>query len=253
MIITCKNQLVNSRLFCYNRGMKKKQLILICSAVLFVLVAVFSILAVKGARGEKQTVPAASSVSQQISSESGSGAEKDSSAAPAQKEENSSENRTAAGNEKEKNSNSQNAPQNPARETAAEKKETTQKQKITVTFSVTCKNALAYEKTTQKGHELHLNLPQSGYIIGQTEITLKNGQTVFDALEAACDKNGVSLRYQSKIYITEIGGLAEKDCGGASGWMYRVNGTNPRKAASKYVLKDGDTVEWYYVTSASDN
>lgn len=247
-------------MFCYNRGMKKKQLILICSAVLFVLVAVFSILAVKGARGEKQTVPAESSVSRQISSETGSGAEKDSTAAPAQKEENSSANRTAAGNEKEENSNSQNAPQNPARETAAEntagaaeKKETTQKQKITVTFSVTCKNALAYEKTTQKGHELHLNLPQSGYIIGQTEITLKNGQTVFDALEAACDKNSVSLRYQSKSYITEIGGLAEKDCGGASGWMYRVNGTNPRKAASKYVLKDGDTVEWYYVTSASDN
>ncbi|HJB74798.1 MAG TPA: DUF4430 domain-containing protein [Candidatus Eubacterium faecale] len=223
--------------------MKKKQLILICSAVLFVLVAVFSILAVKGARGEKQTVPAESSVSRQISSESGSGAEKDSSAAPAQKEENSSANRTAAGNEKEKNSNSQNAPQNPARETAAEKKETTQKQKITVTFSVTCKNALANGA----------DVPQSGYIIDQTEITLKNGQTVFDALEAACDKNSVSLRYQSKSYITEIGGLAEKDCGGASGWMYRVNGTNPRKAASKYVLKDGDTVEWYYVTSASDN
>lgn len=230
-------------MFCYNRGMKKKQLILICSAVLFVLVAVFSILAVKGARGEKQTVPAESSVSRQISSESGSGAEKDLSAAPAQKEENSSANRTAAGNEKEKNSNSQNAPQNPARETAAEKKETTQKQKITVTFSVTCKNALANGA----------DVPQSGYIIDQTEITLKNGQTVFDALEAACDKNSVSLRYQSKSYITEIGGLAEKDCGGASGWMYRVNGTNPRKAASKYVLKDGDTVEWYYVTSASDN
>lgn len=222
--------------------MKKKRLILICSAVLFVLVAVFSILAVKGARGEKQTVPAESSVSRQISSESGSGAEKDSSAAPAQKEENSSANRTAAGNEKEKNSNSQNAPQNPARETAAEKKETTQKQKITVTFSVTCKNALANGA----------DVPQSGYIIGQTEITLKNGQTVFDALEAACDKNSVSLRYQSKSYITEIGGLAEKDCGGASGWMYRVNGTNPRKAASKYVLKDGDTVEWYYVTDSND-
>lgn len=235
-------------MFCYNRGMKKKQLILICSAVLFVLVAVFSILAVKGARGEKQTVPAESSVSRQISSESGSGAEKDSSAAPAQKEENSSANRTAAGNEKEKNSNSQNAPQNPARETAAEntagRTETTSKEKqtITVSFSVSCKNALSYGA----------DVPQSGYIIGQTQLTLKQGQTVFDALEAACEKNGVSLRYQSKSYITGIGGLNEKDCGGASGWMYRVNGTNPRKAASKYVLKDGDTVEWYYVTSASD-
>ena len=95
-------------------------------------------------------------------------------------------------------------------------------------------------------------MPQSGYIIGQTQLTLKQGQTVFDALEAACEKNGVSLRYQSKSYITGIGGLNEKDCGGASGWMYRVNGENPMKGASKYMLQDGDVVEWYYVTSASD-
>lgn len=241
-------------MFCYNRGMKKKMLIIISAAVLCVLVAVFIVTAVKGSSSEKtarQTSAASQSVSVQATAQnSGISTTSAASKKTGADEKNGSTTRNSADSQSKNNNNDKTAAQ---RETAAEKKETTQKQKITVTFSVTCKNALAYEKTTQKGHELHLNLPQSGYIIGQTEITLKNGQTVFDALEAACDKNSVSLRYQSKSYITEIGGLAEKDCGGASGWMYRVNGTNPRKAASKYVLKDGDTVEWYYVTSASDN
>ena len=56
----------------------------------------------------------------------------------------------------------------------------------------------------------------------------------------------------SKSYIVSIGGLSEKDCGGSSGWLYTVNGVKPMMSASKYVLKDGDTVEWYYVTSPTD-
>lgn len=231
-------------MFCYNRGMKKKMLIIISAAVLCVLVAVFIVTAVKGSSSEKtarQTSAASQSVSVQATAQnSGISTTSAASKKTGADEKNGSTTRNSADSQSKNNNNDKTAAQ---RETAAEKKETTQKQKITVTFSVTCKNALANGA----------DVPQSGYIIGQTEITLKNGQTVFDALEAACDKNGVSLRYQSKSYITEIGGLAEKDCGGASGWMYRVNGTNPRKAASKYVLKDGDTVEWYYVTSASDN
>ena len=72
------------------------------------------------------------------------------------------------------------------------------------------------------------------------------------ALSSVCSSNGVSLKYQSKSYIQAIGGLAEKDCGGSSGWMYRVNGETPNKGASKYTLSDGDRIEWYYVTNSSD-
>ena len=35
--------------------------------------------------------------------------------------------------------------------------------------------------------------------------------------------------------------------GGKSGWMYSVNGSAPNVSCGKYVLKDGDTVSWYYV------
>lgn len=130
--------------------------------------------------------------------------------------------------------------------------EKTQSESVEITISVTCKNALRYESTTKEGEELGLDLPQSGYIIESTRLTLESGATVFDALEAACRESGVPLGYQSKSYITRIGALKEKACAGASGWMYRVNGENPTKGASKYILENGDAVEWYYVTSSAD-
>lgn len=211
------------------------------------LVILFIVSAVSGKSGSEQTAAEPQSVSEQTSKNN-----ETSSVAETEKTENNSateQESTAEPDEKNtetetRRETSTKATTQAAPQTTAGRTETTSKEKqtITVSFSVSCKNALSYGA----------DVPQSGYIIGQTQLTLKQGQTVFDALEAACEKNGVSLRYQSKSYITEIGGLAEKDCGGASGWMYRVNGETPMKGASKYTLQDGDVVEWYYVTSASD-
>ncbi len=72
-------------------------------------------------------------------------------------------------------------------------------------------------------------------------------------LETECESHGISLTYQDKYYIQGIGGLKEKECGGGSGWMYRVNGVAPNKAAMNYYLEDGDVVEWYYVTGSTDH
>lgn len=220
---------------------------MICAAALCVLVILFIVSAVSGKPGREQTAAEPQSVSEQTAQNN-----ETSSVAETEKTENNGATEQESTTEPdEKNTETETrretstkATTQAAPQTTAGRTETTSKEKqtVTVTFSVSCKNALSYGA----------DVPQSGYIIGQTQLTLKQGQTVLDALEAACDKNSVSLRYQSKSYITEIGGLAEKDCGGASGWMYRVNGTNPRKAASKYVLKDGDTVEWYYVTDSND-
>ncbi len=130
--------------------------------------------------------------------------------------------------------------------------------RITVTISVTCKNALAYaenlpDRDKNKKQELTEKLPQSGYILQSTKYTAAQGETVFDVLSAVCAENGVALEYQTKSYIQGIGGLKTFDCGGSSGWMYRVNGTSPSKGASKYTLSDGDVIEWYYVTGPGDN
>lgn len=77
--------------------------------------------------------------------------------------------------------------------------------------------------------------------------TFHEGATVYDALCAL----GLSVNAhgsQYGTYVAAIGGLAEKEHGGQSGWMYSVNGSTPMTACSNYVLSDGDNVVWYYVT-----
>ena len=77
--------------------------------------------------------------------------------------------------------------------------------------------------------------------------TFNEGATVYDALCAL----GLSVNAHGSsygTYVSAIGGLAEKQYGGTSGWMYSVNGTTPMTACSNYVLSNGDRVVWYYVT-----
>ena len=77
--------------------------------------------------------------------------------------------------------------------------------------------------------------------------TFNEGATVYDALCAL----GLSINAHGSsygTYVAAIGGLAEKEHGGTSGWMYSVNGVTPNTACSNYVLSNGDTVVWYYVT-----
>ena len=77
--------------------------------------------------------------------------------------------------------------------------------------------------------------------------TFNKGATAYDALCAL----GLSVNAHGSsygTYVAAIGGLAEKEHGGTSGWMYSVNGVTPNTACSNYVLSNGDTVVWYYVT-----
>ena len=72
------------------------------------------------------------------------------------------------------------------------------------------------------------------------------GATPYDALCAL----GLSVNARSTgygTYVAAIGGLAEKEHGSQSGWMYSVNGNTPMIACSNYVLSDGDSIVWYYV------
>ena len=77
--------------------------------------------------------------------------------------------------------------------------------------------------------------------------TFNEGATPYDALCAL----GLSINARPSsygTYVAAIGGLAEKEHGGTSGWMYSVNGKTPNTACSNYSLTNGDTVVWYYVT-----
>lgn len=79
--------------------------------------------------------------------------------------------------------------------------------------------------------------------------TFNEGATVYDALCAL----GLSVNAENSplyhgVYVKAIGGLAEYEHGGTSGWCYSVNDSQPMTACSNYVLSNGDNVVWYYVT-----
>ncbi len=233
--------------------MNKNKIIIILLTVLCVCGGIFAANAADGIlpalNRETQTTADSAEVSAESEAQKEPGSHEDNSAAERESGTDEKDNTENAGNgttrSKETTSGGSSTAQQgqaePQKNNAAEEQQP-ENSRITVTISVTCKNAL------DKGADV----PQSGYILQSTEYTAAQGETVFDVLSAVCAENGVSLEYQSKSYIQGIGGLKTFDCGGSSGWMYRVNGIAPSKGASKYTLSDGDVIEWYYVTGPGD-
>lgn len=110
---------------------------------------------------------------------------------------------------------------------------------ITVTVGVDCTAAITAGYTVNGG---------SGTVLADTAVTLPAGSSVYDAL-AAC---GIFFA-GSGGYVSAIGGLAERDCGGASGWMYQVNGAFAGTGAGSYELSGGELVRWIYTTNGGSD
>ncbi len=94
-------------------------------------------------------------------------------------------------------------------------------------------------------------IPENGIFVNEEKVELKDGESVFDILYRILRKNKVQFDYvdsaiNDSVYIKGIGNLYEFDCGGNSGWLYRVNGEKPSYGASKYIVHSGDKIEFYY-------
>ncbi|MDP7978178.1 DUF4430 domain-containing protein [Bacillus multifaciens] len=88
-----------------------------------------------------------------------------------------------------------------------------------------------------------------GTILGETEVELQDGDTVFKVLGRTLKKKGIQMDYTgsgSGVYVQGINNLYEKSKGAGSGWMYRVNGVAVNKGAGSYKVKQGDKIEWFY-------
>lgn len=86
-----------------------------------------------------------------------------------------------------------------------------------------------------------------GGVSGSANPTFEQGVTAYDALCATgLSVNASSTQYG--IYVSAIGGLAERQYGSGSGWVFEVNDSEPSVACSSYVLSDGDSVNWIYIT-----
>lgn len=87
--------------------------------------------------------------------------------------------------------------------------------------------------------------PSSGVILGRTAVSFDDGESVYTVLKSACDANGISLG-GSGSYVSSIAGLAERDCGGGSGWLYKVNGVFMSVGCGSCTVEDGDVIVWLY-------
>lgn len=236
--------------------MKKNRIITVIIAVLCICIGIGAFQAANSEKDKNNTTQPQSSAADMSgslsSTESISVKETKSSAASASKgSANKSTSVTATSKQNSSTSTTKpskvtkNATQNSQHKTTAAKTSTTatakaEKKEFNVSVIISCKNAVKYGA----------DVPE--YILECTSIKVKQGDTAFDALNSACKANNISLKYQSVHYIQGIGGLNEKDCGASSGWVYRVNGVNPKGTAAKYTLSAGDSIEWYYITSPSD-
>ncbi len=76
-------------------------------------------------------------------------------------------------------------------------------------------------------------------------VQVASGSTVFDVLEAS----GISYNAADSSYgpyVTSINGLAEREHGSSSGWMFTINGDYADSGMSSATVSDGDAVVWVY-------
>ena len=94
-------------------------------------------------------------------------------------------------------------------------------------------------------------VPEDGWILKPVSVEAQEGESAFSLLQRVCRDNKIHMEFSmtpiyNSAYIEGIANLYEFDVGNESGWMFRVNDWFPNYGCSRYVLKDGDTVEWVY-------
>lgn len=122
-------------------------------------------------------------------------------------------------------------------------------QKKYVTITVSCDTI--YDNLEAFDPAKREILPENGFIVPTTKVEIKEGETVFDVLLKVTKDKRIHMEYVStplykSNYIEGIGNIYEIDAGPLSGWMYKVNNWFPNYGCGRYVLKDGDNIEWVY-------
>ena len=121
----------------------------------------------------------------------------------------------------------------------------------TVTVSIRCDTILDNWDKLDDRLKSDKYVPADGVILPTFRAVLRKGDTVYDIFSRVTRYSKIvtdcvyTVNYSS-VYVKGINHLYEFSCGELSGWMYRVNGVFPGYGCSKYVLKDGDVIEWVY-------
>ena len=143
----------------------------------------------------------------------------------------------------------------PAYQTVAEA------EKITCFIKIDCGNILKNAGSLNSAKEKFV--PSKGIILEKTEVEFKEGDTADDLLKnvcashccfdncSYCREKGIQFEFTytpgyDSYYLDGIHQLYGGDCGGYSGWLFKVNGQFLMEASSEYKVKNGDFIEWVY-------
>ncbi|MBM6929749.1 DUF4430 domain-containing protein [[Clostridium] spiroforme] len=98
----------------------------------------------------------------------------------------------------------------------------------------------------------NLVIKGKGSYVLQENITIQDGQTVYDVLISATKQHHIefqAIESQYGMYVVNIGGLKAANYGGNAnnGWVYEINGSHVGTSADKKILKSTDQIEWIYL------
>lgn len=121
----------------------------------------------------------------------------------------------------------------------------------TAKITIECKTAAEKKSTGELKDAVEAVIPSDGIILPETEVKLKNGDTVLSLLLRTCKEKKIHTSYQGETsigtaYVDGIGNLFEKDCGKKSGWMYTVDGDLPMLGVDEFDLKGGENIVFMY-------
>lgn len=122
-------------------------------------------------------------------------------------------------------------------------------EKITCTIEISCSSLL--ENKSSVDESILKYVPQDGYILPKTSLSVEEGSSVYDVLAQVCKAKDIALDAQytpmyKSYYLRGIGHIYEKQAGDRSGWIYEVNGVSINKGASSCKVAEGDVICWQY-------
>ncbi len=120
---------------------------------------------------------------------------------------------------------------------------------LKVSFFITCQTIL--NNMSNLDSSKHFLIPENGIIYKNDNLEVFEGESVFDILLRITREEKIHMEYvdtpiYNSAYIEGINNIYEFDVGELSGWMYNVNGWFPNYGSSRYIVEDGDIIEWIY-------
>lgn len=122
----------------------------------------------------------------------------------------------------------------------------TEATQITCTVAVSCQTV--WENTDLVEQATLDLLPEDGWMIRETELTVPEGTTVLETLQWAAQEADLAVVTSgAPAFVERVGDLANGDAGDVSGWTYTVNGEAIMESAAVQTVSEGDQVIWSFV------